>query len=159
MPVINRKCNYCGNEYYICRSCIKAGNAWKNVCCSRECFMALMEEKGIAQPIKIEIKEKDMKKTLLRGVLKSGLSVDVTGYDLDLGRFDCTDGKTYTYNDMKIFYIPSDELKDMIGKLKVDTEAKTKALNKKNDVKKVEVKAFEAENKTENEVKNNDNTK
>lgn len=131
MPVINRKCNYCGNEYYICRSCIKIGNAWKNVCCSRECFMELMKEQDIVQPIKIDSKESTMKKVLLRAELKSGKTTDIVGYDVDLGKFDCSNDKTITYNDVKTFYVPSEELKEMISKIKSDTKNKVETIAKK----------------------------
>lgn len=131
--IMNRKCNYCGNEYYICRSCIRAGNAWKNVCCSRECFIALMETMDTNESVNpiITNKENDMKTVMLRGELKSGLTVDVTGCDFDLGRFDCTDGKTYVYEDFKFFYITPERIKEIISTIKHQTEAKTKAINQK----------------------------
>ena len=131
--IMNRKCNYCGNEYYICRSCIRAGNAWKNVCCSRECFIALMETMDTNESVNpiITNKENDMKTVILRGELKSGLTVDVTGCDFDLGRFDCTDGKTYVYEDFKFFYITPERIKEIIGTIKHQTETKTKAINQK----------------------------
>lgn len=131
--IMNRKCNYCGNEYYICRSCIRAGNAWKNVCCSRECFIALMETMDTNESVNpiITNKENDMKTVMLRGELKSGLTVDVTGCDFDLGRFDCTDGKTYVYEDFKFFYITPERIKEIISTIKHQTETKTKAINQK----------------------------
>lgn len=131
--IMNRKCNYCGNEYYICRSCIRAGNAWKNVCCSRECFIDLMETMDTNESVNpiITNKENDMKTVMLRGELKSGLTVDVTGCDFDLGRFDCTDGKTYVYEDFKFFYITPERIKEIISTIKHQTETKTKAINQK----------------------------
>ena len=129
--LVNRKCNYCGSEYYICRSCIKAGNAWKNVCCSKKCFIELMKDTPVVQPIKIINKEDEMKKVLLRGELKSGKTIDITGYDIDLGKFDSTSGKTYTYDDVKFFYIGADELKDIIGSAKVNATKQAEAISKK----------------------------
>lgn len=129
--LVNRKCNYCGSEYYICRSCIKAGNAWKNVCCSKKCFIELMKDTPVVQPIKIINKEDEMKKVLLRGELKSGKTIDITGYDIDLGKFDSTSGKTYTYDDVKFFYIGSDEFKDIIITAKLNATKQAEAIAKK----------------------------
>lgn len=129
--LVNRKCNYCGSEYYICRSCIKAGNAWKNVCCSKKCFIELMKDTPVVQPIKIINKEDEMKKVLLRGELKSGKTIDITGYDIYLGKFDSTSGKTYTYDDVKFFYIGSDELKDIIDSAKLNATKQAEAVAKK----------------------------
>lgn len=136
--IMNRKCNYCGNDYYICRSCIRAGNAWKNVCCSRECFIELMKTNDIVKPIEITNKENDMNTVLIRGELKSGLTVDVTGCDFELGRFDCTNGKTYVYDDFKFFYIAPDRLKEIVGTVRTQTETKVKAINSKQN-KKIDV--------------------
>ena len=72
-----------------------------------------------------------MKKVLLRGELKSGKTIDITGYDIDLGKFDSTSGKTYTYDDVKFFYIGADELKDIIGSAKVNATKQAEAIAKK----------------------------
>ena len=72
-----------------------------------------------------------MKKVLLRGELKSGKTIDITGYDIDLGKFDSTSGKTYTYDDVKFFYIGSDELKDIIGSTKLNATKQAETIAKK----------------------------
>lgn len=137
----NRKCNYCGSSYYICRSCIKAGNAWKNVCCSKECFIQLSKIYSNVRPI--VVKESGMKQVLLRGVLKNGMTVDVIGYDLDLGRFDCTDGKTYVYDDFKIVSMSAVNFEDMIKSFKTNIENRNKAIEK--DAKKMNTKVGSVE--------------
>lgn len=129
--LLNRKCNYCGSEYYICRSCIKAGNAWKNVCCSKECFMNMIKEGLIPQEIPKATKEvTELKKILLRGELKNGITEDIVGYDIDLLKFDCTDGNTYNLSDFKFIYVPSAEFEDIIKNIKKNTEKKIKASKK-----------------------------
>lgn len=130
--LLNRKCNYCGNEYYICRACISI-NSWKNVCCSRECFINMQSLDGV-RPIILENGDKNMTKTILRAELKDGKTYDIIGYDVDLGRFDCDGGRTLTYDEVKFFYITPEVLKDMVGTVKVQTETKTKANIKKNEV-------------------------
>ena len=72
-----------------------------------------------------------MKKVLLRAELKSGKTIDIVGYDVDLGKFDCSNDKTITYDDVKIFYVPSEELKEMISKIKSDTKNKVETIAKK----------------------------
>lgn len=128
--LLNRKCNYCGNEYYICRACIGI-HSWKNVCCSRECFINMQSLDGV-NPIVIENGDNNMSKTILRAELKDGKTYDIIGYDVDLGRFDCDGGRTLTYDDVKFFYITPEVLKDIVGTVKVQTETKTKANTKKN---------------------------
>ena len=90
-----------------------------------------MKDTPVVQPIKIINKEDEMKKVLLRGELKSGKTIDITGYDFDLGKFDSTSGKTYTYDDVKFFYIGSDELKDIIGSAKLNATKQAEAISKK----------------------------
>lgn len=90
-----------------------------------------MKDTPVVQPIKIINKEDEMKKVLLRGELKSGKTIDITGYDIDLGKFDSTNGKTYTYDDVKFFYIGSDELKDIIGSAKLNATKQAEAVAKK----------------------------
>jgi hypothetical protein len=104
---VNRKCNYCGKDYYCCLSCI-AKNSWKNVCCSVECFNKLT---GRVRPQ--ELKDGDLMSTLLRAELTNHKTISIVGYDIELGRFDCTDGVTRTFEDFICFYIPSSELKEI----------------------------------------------
>lgn len=124
--VSNRKCNYCGSEYYVCRSCVEI-SSWKNVCCSKECFMKLIGDMpDNVRPIKID-GGGIMSKVILRGQLKSGFTVDVIGYDIELGKFDTFNNKTYTLNDFSFFYIAPNELKDMAEKIKEQCEKRAKA--------------------------------
>lgn len=123
--LLNRKCNYCGNEYYICRACIRTHNVWKNVCCSRECFTALQDLNGI-KPIMINQEEIMKKKVILRGELKNRKTIGIVGYDLDLGRFDGEDGKTYSYDDFYFLYMRMNELKDIVDTIKKQTETRVR---------------------------------
>ena len=51
-------------------------------------------------------------KTLLWGKLAgTDIFVDIIGYDLELGKFDCHDGVTRTPDDFRYFVIPCDEMK------------------------------------------------
>lgn len=86
------------------------------------------------RPIILENGDKNMTKTILRAELKDGKTYDIIGYDVDLGRFDCDGGRTLTYDEVKFFYITPEVLKDMVGTVKVQTETKTKANIKKNEV-------------------------
>lgn len=71
-----------------------------------------------------------MKEVLLRGKIHGGQTVDIVGYDLDLGRFDCTNGKTYLFSDFECLYMTGDNLEDIIKTVKHQTETRVKALNK-----------------------------
>lgn len=64
--------------------------------------------------------------TLIRGGLISGRTVDVHGYDLELGRFDCSDGITRQFNDFEYFILPKEEMKEISEKITRLTEEKTK---------------------------------
>lgn len=128
---MNRKCNFCGNEYYICRNCIRKNNVWKNLCCTKQCFIALNSMDGIS-PITISHGGAELKKVIFRVVLKKkDLTMDIVGVDFDLGKFDGSDGKTYTYEDFKYMYIPADDLKEIIQTVKLQAEKRTKATTKK----------------------------
>lgn len=106
----NRKCAYCGEEYYCCRSCI-SNKSWKNICCSVKCFRKLSEKKDFIEPIKKEIV--DMDSFCLYGYTKDKKIIDITGYDLELGNFDCADNITRTFDEFEKFIISKDELKNI----------------------------------------------
>ena len=110
----NRKCNYCGQEYYCCKSCISI-HSWKNVCCSVQCFEKMILEGKIVEPQRINEKEVISLKTLLRAGLLNKDTIDIVGYDLDLGKFDCSDGKTRTYEDFSYFIVPKNEMKEIVS--------------------------------------------
>lgn len=106
----NRKCAYCGEEYYCCKSCI-SNKSWKNICCSVKCFRKLSEKKDFIEPIKKEIV--DIDSSCLYGYTKDKKIIDITGYDLELGKFDCADNITRTFDEFEKFIISKDELKNI----------------------------------------------
>ncbi len=89
----------------------------------------MSKTQDIVKPIELN-KEATMKEVLLRGKIHGGQTVDIVGYDLDLGRFDCTNGKTYLFNDFECLYMTGDNLEDIIKTVKHQTETRVKALNK-----------------------------
>ena len=66
-----------------------------------------IEEKPIKPKI-IEKGEVDMK-----GVLNNRKKIEITGYDLQLGRFDCEDETTRAADDFKEFILTYEELLDI----------------------------------------------
>ena len=109
MPKYNRKCNFCGNTYYVCLSCISK-KSWKNVCCSPECFIKLFENKDMdIEPQKIN--EGEIKNMI--GVLHDKTKIEIIGYDLILGRFDDLNRVTRTFEDFDKFELSSEELKEI----------------------------------------------
>lgn len=66
--------------------------------------------------------------TILRAGLKTGLTISITGYDLELGRFDCSDGITRGFDDFEYFILPVNELKDISTRLaeKIETSKKNR---------------------------------
>lgn len=110
----NRECSYCGEKYYVCKKCIGI-NSWKNICCSRECFRKLIEEDK--EMIPSIINEVSNMKTVLRAGLNNNKTIDIIGYDLELGKFDCSDGSTKTFEDIKYFIVPKEEMEDVSKRL------------------------------------------
>lgn len=106
----NRKCAYCGEEYYCCKSCI-SNKSWKNICCSVKCFRKLSEKKDFIEPIKKEII--DIDSSCLYGYTKDKKIIDITGYDLELGKFDCADNITRPFDEFEKFIISKDEFKNI----------------------------------------------
>lgn len=125
----NRTCNYCGREYYCCKSCISI-NSWKNTCCSVECYRKMLEEGVVALPKEINNKE-DEHMVLLRAGLTNGRTIDITGYDLELGRFDSDDGKTREYEQFDYFIVPREEMQAIVAYF----EDKNKSKNVHNEKK------------------------
>ena len=128
MPTINRKCNFCGKEYYVCRTCERQ-NSWKNICCSRQCYRKLLAQNiSISlMPQKMNLGVKDMN---IRAGLTNGKTITIHGYDLELGKFDCVDGVTRSFEDFAYFIIPSEEFQ-AIGK-RLDDKIETQVVKKKN---------------------------
>ena len=127
MATINRKCNFCGTEYYVCRTCERQ-NSWKNICCSRLCYRNLLQQENASfVPQKMSLGVNTMK---IRAGLTNGNTITINGYDLELGKFDCTDGLTRSFEDFSYFIIPSAEFK-MISK-RLDDKIETQVVKKKN---------------------------
>ena len=127
MATINRKCNFCGKEYYVCKSCERQ-NSWKNICCSRLCYRNLLQQENASfVPQKMSLGVNTMK---IRAGLTNGNTITINGYDLELGKFDCTDGLTRSFEDFSYFIIPSAEFK-MISK-RLDDKIETQVVKKKN---------------------------
>ena len=127
MATINRKCNFCGKEYYVCKSCERQ-NSWKNICCSRLCYRNLLQQENASfVPQKMSLGVNTMK---IRAGLTNGNTITINGYDLELGKFDCTDGLTRSFEDFSYFIIPSAEFK-MISK-RLDDKIETQIVKKKN---------------------------
>ena len=117
MPKANRECLYCKTPYYVCRACISI-NSWKNVCDTPECYKNLMKEleaQKTPAPVQIEKGEvKDVKGLLKKTATNTkATKVEVEGYDLIGGKFDCSDGKTHTADEFDHFEVTYDELKDI----------------------------------------------
>lgn len=121
----NRKCAYCGEEYYCCKSCI-SNKSWKNICCSVKCFRKLSEKKDFIEPIKKEIV--DMDSFCLYGYTKDKKIIDIIGYDLELGKFDCADNITRTFDEFEKFIISKDELKNISIRLNSLIEKDTREM-------------------------------
>ena len=105
--------------------CIKI-NSWKNFCCSRECYRQMIAKQRETSPIIVQGSEN--MQTILRAGLKTGLTISITGYDLELGRFDCSDGTTRSFDDFEYFILPVNELKDISTRLaeKIETSKKNR---------------------------------
>lgn len=52
---------------------------------------------------------------LLRAGLTNGRTIDITGYDLELGRFDTSDGKTREYEQFDYFIVPREEMQAIVA--------------------------------------------
>lgn len=55
--------------------------------------------------------------SVLRGAFLNDKTIDITGYDLELDKFDCSDGFTRSTKDFKYFVIPADEMKEISNKM------------------------------------------
>lgn len=110
MPKYNRRCFYCGEEYYCCSSCVSI-NSWKNTHCSIDCFLKSQEENNIENLEPIVINKGGSKMGVLKAALKkNGRTIDIVGYDLDLGKFDCSDGSTKTLEEFDYFIVSASEM-------------------------------------------------
>lgn len=129
----NRICAYCGRSYYVCLACVSVGS-YKNSYCSEDCFRKSIMNNGNLQPVIIE---GEKIKTLLRGKLaNSDIFVDIIGYDLELGKFDCHDGVTRTPDDFRYFVVPCNEMKEINKYVSELNEMKSKTSNRTSTQKK-----------------------
>lgn len=55
--------------------------------------------------------------TNMQAKLKDGKIINISGYDLKLGRFDCDDGVTRTTSEFEQFIIPESEMQSIIDML------------------------------------------
>lgn len=108
MPKYNRKCVNCGKEYYACYSCVGL-HSWKNAYCSIQCYLEAQKNGVKSKPI--ILKEGGKKMVILRAGLKNQKTIDIVGYDLELGKFDCSNGETKTFDDFSYFIVPVEEMK------------------------------------------------
>lgn len=114
MAKYNRKCFYCGQPYYCCSSCVSI-NSWKNTHCSTECFIKSQEENlPNIKPVVIDKGEVFMKAAIKR----NGKTINITGYDLELGKFDCSDDKTRVLDDFEYFIVTAEEMGGLTVKRK-----------------------------------------
>lgn len=101
-------------------SCLKAGS-FNNVCCSFECFRDLIYKgEQDLTPIKI-----DKGVISMQGILYSGKTVNILGYDLDNNKFDCDDRLTHTGYEFKNFILDLRELKAIAFDRNIKKDANT----------------------------------
>ena len=126
MPKYNRKCFYCGKEYYCCRSCISI-NSWKNTHCSIECFLNSQRTENNTKIAPIVINKGGINMGQIKAALKkNGRTIDIVGYDLDLGKFDCSDNNTRVLEDFEYFIISASEMENYTLKGKIEKNISTK---------------------------------
>lgn len=63
---------------------------------------------------------------LLRGRLNDDRIVDIIGYNIELGKFDCHDGITRCTQDFKTFYVSRAEMEDIALEMKYLNESREK---------------------------------
>lgn len=82
----------------------------------------MIAEGRLERPQEINIEKGEKMSVLLRAGLKNKDTINIVGYDLELGKFDCSDGKTRVYEDFSYFIIPKNELEEIVsffdGKIK-----------------------------------------
>lgn len=67
---------------------------------------------------------------VLRGCLKDSRTIDITGYDISLGKFDCSDNTTKTFDDFDYFIVPKDEFSIIGDRLNKLEEGRQKTSSK-----------------------------
>ena len=108
----NRTCAYCGKPYYVCLSCISK-HSYHNSFCSNDCYKRSLMTDGDFSPIVIDDTSTDV---LMRGRLHDFGYVDIIGYSLELGKFDCSDGITRELDDFDLVQISRNEMKEICEK-------------------------------------------
>lgn len=71
-------------------------------------------------------KDTEVKNMNIRAGLTNGNTITITGYDLELGKFDCTDGLTRGFDEFSYFIIPSEEFKSIGERLNEKIEKPVK---------------------------------
>ena len=77
-----------------------------------------------------EVMNLGVKDMNIRAGLTNGKTITIHGYDLELGKFDCVDGVTRSFEDFAYFIIPSEEFQ-AIGK-RLNDKIETPVVKKKN---------------------------
>lgn len=93
-----------------------------------------MKDDIAVNPQEINKEVGDRMATVLRAGLKDNGTIDIVGYDLELGKFDCSDKKTRTLEDFEYFIIPREELKEISDKLKKTADEENKPRRKRNEL-------------------------
>lgn len=76
---------------------------------------------------------------IMRACLSNNKTININGYDLELGRFDCEDNETRTINDFAYFIVNKNEMSEISEKLNSVNESKsTKSTRQKKDTTKIE---------------------
>lgn len=153
MPKSNRKCNYCGSPYYVCKACV-GNQSWKNVACTPECFKKLFSTNNndIAEDSTNSKVTKLNKVAPIVDVIggveeltiikENGNRYPVVGYDIDLMKFDVASGETFGEEDIAQIELSCEELADIKNSIKSkilkDAEMAKKAVSTKSRTKKSE---------------------
>lgn len=67
---------------------------------------------------------------LMRGKLLDDRIVDIIGYNIELGKYDCYDGITRTNKDFKTFYISRNEMSEIGMEMKFLNENREKGVGR-----------------------------
>lgn len=122
----NRVCAYCGKKYYVCSDCIKS-DSYSNSFCSLDCYKRNIMKNGSFDPIIID---DETVQVLMRGKLLDDRIVDIIGYNIELGKYDCYDGITRTNKDFKTFYISRNEMSEIGMEMKFLNENREKGVGR-----------------------------
>lgn len=91
-----------------------------------DCYKKLIIEAPQLIKQYIDIEKRETMAVILRAGLIGGHTIDIVGYDLELGKFDCSDGYTRTFKDFEYFILPTKELQSIGQRLQTLNEARPK---------------------------------